>query len=234
METGGCFAKVKRMKNRGSTGEGCAIELDIDLEAHEILRSLGYKEGTQPSHETMHRLDEIHKVFSNKLQSLGMYRIVDFSRSNNKELLTENGCIESFKVSSLARKAEHLLIGLVTVHNLDETEKQDLLYDYILQGIGNAAVGKSVDSLLKAVESERELCTSLPFSPGYCDWDITRGQEFILNSIDPSIINVKVVPESLRMLPIHTISFVSLLGSQEMERNACLFCNLERCLMRRT
>ena len=209
------------------------IDFTISLDISDILRSLGYANAEKSSHETMHKIEEIENEFSNRFQCRSIYRIVDFSLKNNIELLTKTGCIESPKIVSLSQKAKRLLIGLVTLYNFDKTECDDLLYGYILHGIGTAAIGKAVDLLLNRVELETGLHTSLPFSPGYCDWDMTSGQEFILDSVDPSVINVNVVPQSFIMLPVHTISFVSLMGTEEMDRNPCHFCNMKKCPTRR-
>lgn len=212
------------------------VEFTVNLESSEILISLGYTNAEKASHETMHKIKKIQNEFSNNFRSLAIYQLIDFSSENNTGLLAETGVIESHKIASWAKKqrACRLLIGLVTVHNFDRTEDEDLLHDYILHGIGTAAVEKALNSLLNTVELETGLYTSLPFSPGYCDWDITKGQEFIFNSIDPSAINVKVMPQSLNMVPVHTISFVSLMGAEKMDRNPCHFCNLKKCHMRRT
>lgn len=212
------------------------VEIIVNLESNEILRSLGYTNAEKISHETMHKIKKIQNEFSNNFHSLAIYQFVDFSSKNNTGLLAGTGFIESHKIASWAKKQRAccLLIGLVTVRNFDKTEEDDLLHDYILHGIGTAAVEKAVNLLLDTVERETGLYTSLPFSPGYCDWDIARGQEFILNSIDPSVINVKVMPQSLNMVPVHTISFVSLMGAEKMDRNPCRFCNLKKCHNRRT
>ena len=209
------------------------IEFTISLDICDILTSLGYTNVEKSSHETMHKIEEIQNEFSNKFQFRAIYRIVDFLLKNNIELFTKTGCIESPKIVSLAQKANRLMIALVSLYNFDKTEDNDLLYDYIIHGIGTAAIGKAVDFLLNTIELETGLHTSLPFSPGYCDWDITSGQKFIFNSIDSSVINVKLVPQSFSMLPVHSISFVSLMGTKKMDRNPCHFCNMKKCPTRR-
>ncbi len=208
------------------------MEININLQDHEIMRSMGYKKGKKPSEETINMLNKLVCASSNKLQALGTYCIVEDFRIGNGELLTPYGCINSLKISSLAEKAEQILIGVVTVHNLNKTEEKNIMYDYLLHGIGIIAVEKTVDSLLVTIEKKTKLYASLPFSPGYCDWDIS-GQKFIFNALDPSIINVQVMNNSLRMLPVYTISFVSLLSLQKTNKNPCIYCDLKKCSTRR-
>ncbi len=208
------------------------MEMDINLQDHEIMRSLGYKKEKQPSEETINMLNKLIYTSSNKFKGLGTYCIVNDFRIGNGELFTPYGCIKSFKIASLAEKAEQVLIGVATVHNLKKIEEEDIMYDYLLHGIGITIVEKSVDFLLRTIEKTTKCYASLPFSPGYCDWDIS-GQKFIFNALDPSIINVQIMSNSLRMLPIHTISFVSLLSLQKTNKNPCVYCNLKKCSMRR-
>lgn len=208
------------------------MKIDVDVRDHEILRSLGYNKEKKPSEETLNMLHKILSASLGNFNALATYRIVKDFRAENGKIVTPYGCINSFKISSLAKKAEQILIGLVTVHDIKKTE-EDIIYDYLLYGIGITAVEKSLDCLLTALEKKTRYYASLPFSPGYCDWDIS-GQKFIFNTLDPSVINVQVMAESLRMLPIYTISFVSLLSLQKMNKNPCVYCKLKNCPMRRT
>ncbi|GAB6888713.1 hypothetical protein JCM13304A_22120 [Desulfothermus okinawensis JCM 13304] len=207
--------------------------LDISLKENEVHRCLGYKKQMKPSREISRMLREIFRGVLNRFQALATYKMIQEFHATDGKVLTPFGEIQSRKISSLARKAKNLLVGLVTVPEIvANITGDDLTRDYLVYGVGTAVVEKGVDSLLLILEKETGLYASLPFSPGYCDWDI-RGQGFIFKAIDPSPVNVKLISKSFRMVPIHTISFVSLLGIQNSDRNPCRYCTAKRCSFRR-
>jgi len=208
--------------------------LNINLKEKEVYRYLGYGKRIKPSQEITHMLHEIILSVSNRFQALATYKILHEFQVKDKEVITLFGKIESKKISSLAKKSKGLLIGLVTAPEIvARTSKDNLTRDYIVYGIGIAVVEKAVDSLISYLQKKTKTFISLPFSPGYCDWDIVSGQKFIFKALDPSAVNVKLISKSLRMVPIHTISFVSLLGISDSDRNPCQYCTVKKCSVRR-
>ena len=211
------------------------IVLEISLKQSELFRCLGYKNNMKPSPEISYMLHNLLDSISNQFKVFATYKIINkFQLIDNQKIITQFGEIKSQVISSLAKQAKNLLIGLVTVHEIfNNRDQNDLLFDYLEYGVGIGVVEKGIDSLLSKIEKEVGLYASLPFSPGYCDWDM-EGQQFIFNALDPSVIKVKLLPKSLRMIPIHTISFISILGIKKSDRNPCKYCTVKNCMVKRS
>ena len=209
---------------------------NLCLEERYILDCLGYRGGKEPSLDTLRRLRELMtRLDGCGLIALGTSRMVDDFRINNAGIITPYGDIKSFRISSFAnrRNIVGISVGLVTLDGFLLDRSQDLLQDYIIHGIGSAAVEKAEDELIKIIEEQTGYYASLPFAPGYCDWGFAKGQRFILRLLDPSIIGVHIDPKNLIMTPIYTISFMVLLSPEKMDKNPCHYCDNAGCPMRR-
>lgn len=72
----------------------------------------------------------------------------------------------------------------------------------------------------------------MPFSPGYCDWELS-GQRVVFNALNSSVLGITYFKDSFMMTPQKSVSFVACMGTVELEKNPCKYCNMKKCFMRR-
>ena len=211
--------------------------LDVHpLEFRNVFRCLGYGSGPQPHPEV---IDMVRDYTEEALQLgciPGAFMSFPLVKVDEEGVTVEKGKIFSRKLAGIARGAERIAFGLVSAgRRFDEQlEASDgLLSACVRDAVGTVLVEEGVDRLLAKISAETKLRASLPFSPGYCDWDL-GGQELIFSAFPPCPIGISLVEGSLMMVPQKSISFVVCLGSRmETVENPCRYCTLKNCFMRR-
>jgi hypothetical protein len=107
----------------------------------------------------------------------------------------------------------------------------------ILDAIGSEATEKTVCQLQDRVRQIAKLDdaeTTLRYSPGYCDWDISQ-QKLLFGAMDSAPIKVRLSDECL-MTPRKSVSGIIGLGWDEKTRlklSPCRFCTRQDCKNRR-
>ena len=74
------------------------------------------------------------------------------------------------------------------------------------------------------------------FSPGYCQWELGKGQEMIFNLLETNKIGV-TLSESMLMTPIKSVSFAINIGEEiddKLGSRDCETCSMVNCAYRRT
>jgi hypothetical protein len=167
----------------------------------------------------------------------GAFVLLPLKEVDEEGVATEKGKILSRKLAGIARHAERIAFGLVSAgKGFDEQlEASDgLLSACVRDAVGTVLVEDGVDLLLKKIVAETGLKASLPFSPGYCDWDLT-GQQIIFSAFPPNPIGINLIEGSLMMEPQKSVSFVACLGVRmKTTDNPCQHCTLKNCFMRRS
>jgi hypothetical protein len=118
---------------------------------------------------------------------------------------------------------------------IEETRKRSLFDAYVLDALGSHVAeyfADCVEESILASPSLRGLEWSHRFSPGYCDWDLSRGQRAVFEFVQPGRIGIKVLPSGT-MIPAKSVSAV-MIGAKEVEiRCPCGFCGDAACQHRR-
>jgi hypothetical protein len=201
-----------------------------------VLRCLGYNSNSQPPHdEVAERMREYAREAGWTGGIRGAYVSFPMKDVDKQGIYTEKGKILSGKLARIASNAEKIAFGLVTAGEpFDEwIEAGDSLLDACIRdAIGTVLIENGVDLLLAEIGADAGLKTSLPFSPGYCDWGL-EGQKLIFSYFPPAPIGIKLHRDSLAMTPQKSISFVTCLGSEMKIGNPCHHCSLKACFMRR-
>ncbi len=165
----------------------------------------------------------------------GAYALVPITGCEEDRILTGRGVIQSRKLAGIAARAKQMAFCLVTLgHAFDGRieENTDLVQACIWDAVGTAWVEQCVDDLLAHLRREVGQPTSLPFSPGYCDW-VLEGQKVIFSAFCDAPLGVEILSGSWMMIPQKSISFVVCLGVAEERENPCRQCTLRSCFMRR-
>ena len=199
-----------------------------------VLRNLGY--GTSaPSGEVRELIDgalcQAHGIRGIK----GAYTVKPITGRSATGLETDCGRIESARLADISKDASQLVFGLVTAGVLvDEKVEQSagMMEACVWDALGTVISEQAVDRLLTDISSETGEALSMPFSPGYCDWELS-GQAVIFNALDPAVLGISYFKDSFMMIPQKSVSFVACMGKGEMEKNPCKYCNMKKCFMRR-
>ena len=212
------------------------IPLNIKaIDEDSVLRCLGYKQDTLPAPGIGEIIIKLSQEALCLQETRGTFTIVPIRRVDDDKVVTEQGDIMSARLASIARDSSLVAFALVTVGpTIDRkmSESSSLLEGCIWDAIGTVMAETAVDSLLARIREESGLISSLPFSPGYCDWDLS-GQKLCFSILDPQTIGIKVLGESLMMTPQKSVSFITCLGQEGFEVNPCRYCSLKNCFMRR-
>ncbi|MGD9505082.1 MAG: hypothetical protein AB7W37_09220 [Syntrophobacteraceae bacterium] len=205
-------------------------------DSESVLRCLGYGHASEPHPEV---LELVRECSAEALELPGMpgaYALLPIDGVDPEGIRTEKGIILSRKLAGVARGAGSLAFALVSAGRaFDErlASADGLLGACVWDAIGTVLVEDGVERLLRVIGDEAGCGVSLPFSPGYCDWDL-EGQGLVFSVFPPSPIGISLMEGSLMMEPQKSVSFVACVGVEMKPENPCRSCTLKKCFMRRS
>ena len=208
---------------------------DLHLKQEDVFRCMGYGKDASPHEETIQRYETLIKRIPETGVVTGAFTDVPVTGINETGVDTPTGFIKSERLAKISEGVTDMVFGLITAGvTFDRMAESftDMVDAFLWDSIGSALVEEGVTRLLKIIEKEKGRELSLPFSPGYCDWDLT-GQNIIFSAFDPSPLGINVSSDSLVMSPVKSVSFVSCMDISGSSHNPCRFCNLKSCFMRR-
>jgi hypothetical protein len=118
---------------------------------------------------------------------------------------------------------------------VEEKRKRSLFDAYVLDALGSHVAEYFADRVGESVlasPSLRGLDWSHRFSPGYCDWDLSRGQRAVFQFVQPGRIGIEVLPSGT-MIPAKSVSAVMIGAGEAKIRCPCRFCEDAVCQDRR-
>jgi hypothetical protein len=211
-------------------------DFSITLDDNEIIRllqnkSTSKKQRTVPS-SLLNEIEEakveavplinpssIYGIFESKIL---MPRFL-FGKSESTILAI---CTIGKELESLSRiymKKGHLAQGVIldaiASHAAEQTA--EFVHQEILKEFSNQFQGKEVTSR---------------FSPGYCQWELDKGQKTIFALLDGSKIGVSLSTSSM-MNPVKSVSYAINIGDEvdkELGVRGCENCDMVNCAFRRT
>jgi hypothetical protein len=136
----------------------------------------------------------------------------------------------TFFLATIGKELDDLVNSLMKKRKINEA--------YVCDAIGSVAVESIVDGFQNYFDEKsrryRE-CTTMRFSPGYCDWQVHE-QKKLFEVIDKTLIDVELNPSCL-MTPRKSVSGVFGIGRMEHVNaktyNPCRVCDLNNCISRR-
>jgi len=162
---------------------------------------------------------------------------------NQNAVNGENISIQSEKISLMVS----LMSGPVTLYvyaltlgerfdNLSMSRMETSITEaFLIDAAGSFIAEHCADQLERQIAEElkdKGFAVSSRFSPGYCDWDIQKGQEAIAGFLELRQIGVKILPSSI-MMPGKTITGVLLSAEIIPEKTPCPLCSNNKCTYRR-
>ncbi len=212
------------------------IELtDLTLQQEDVFRCMGYGKDASPHAETVQRYEALIKRIPETGPVKGAFTEVSVTGINETGVDTPHGFIKSERLAKISEGVTEMVFGLITAGETFDMMGEsfpDMVDAFLWDSIGSALVEEGVAQLLKTIESEKKKTLSLPFSPGYCDWDLT-GQKIIFSAFDSSPLGINISSDSLVMSPVKSVSFISCLDVSGSSHNPCRYCSLKNCFMRR-
>jgi len=211
---------------------------EIHIDAHQVLRILGYRDGCAPSARLLSLVNNYVEKARELFKASYSYIISDIKLIDGSQVFMEHSLVfESKVIAQLLKHCEKVAIFLLTLGNrLDETMRDLAENGLILEAVVLDAVGTDgierlaefVQGRITAIAKAQGYCTSRRFSPGYCDWALPQ-QEMVFQAINGNFPDVRLT-EGFMMIPQKSISGIIGLGSSEVEDyNPCRNCKEEDC-----
>ena len=208
---------------------------EIKLDNDEILRQLKAKntgENSRPAPQSL--IDEIEEMKKYALPTIRCRAIYDIFSSENLE------------PRFLFKKSEKTVLAICTIgkeletHVAEFLRKGKLAKGAILNAIASHAAEQTAEfvnqeilrNLSKEIEGKNTTCR---FSPGYCQWDLKKGQQTIFDLLDGSKVGISLT-SSMMMNPVKSVSFAINIGEEvdkELGLRECENCDLVNCAFRR-
>lgn len=184
-------------------------------------------------------LDESLETLETQVRPAMMYHILPVI-AVDKHVKTEAGSIRSSMFSRLAHMCtgERWIVFMISTlgEGFDRICKglsmlnRQFVFDVAGSQYTEMAADMLHDHVQSMVERQGKQC-GMPFSPGYCDWELA-GQQVIFNALDAGSMGVRLT-EHYVMLPSKTISAVALIADELPAKAPCHFCARNDCLWRR-
>ena len=146
----------------------------------------------------------------------------------------------------LFKKSEITVLSICTIgkqlesYTAEILRKGELAKGVILNGIASHAAEQVAEYtnqvILKELKDEIEgKEITCRFSPGYCQWELGKGQQQIFELLDGSKVGVSLFP-SMMMNPVKSVSFAINIGKEvdkELGVRGCETCDMVNCAYRR-
>jgi hypothetical protein len=173
-----------------------------------------------------------------------LYKTTPFLRLEGDLLVGEEVEIRSVQWAHLVkrlREPEVICCFVVTTGQelekaINELQRESLFDAYLLDSVGSVVTERLTDQLEQHVSGllgAKGYQTTARFSPGYCDWELSEGQEALFRFLRPESLGVTLTSAGM-MIPQKSIS-AALVGAREVSlRSPCPFCGKGDCPYRRS
>lgn len=219
-------------------------QVGIEIDKKEVGHYMGYNGEYKFSPRISSLIDDSIEDAHYLIEPSYSYVIKDVEQVQGSICAIEGSII--FKSRNIARLLKHcpkVAVFLVTIGSHLEEESHRLAQDGLIlhsatmDAIGSAAVEEVicfVQSRIEEMAGTQGLVSSLRFSPGYCDWDITQ-QEALFRIVSGAAVGVQLTERYL-MIPQKSVSGIIGLGPPDgnvTNYNPCETCKKYDCPGRR-
>ena len=218
-------------------------DFEIEMDRGEVCRFLGYQKDKGPNSTISSLIDEGMDQAYALIEPMCFYHLADIRRIRYHRIFMEDSLIITSEVlSQVLSRCEQVAIFVANIGRcLEESVSQlmnegHMLKAAILDAIGSEAAEKTAcyfQDEIREFANSTGAETTLRYSPGYCDWDITQ-QRVIFEAMDSAPMGVTLTEECL-MVPRKSVSGV--IGLGQFERSVafspCLLCDKWDCSSRR-
>jgi hypothetical protein len=220
-----------------------AISDRINIDSRQVLLNIGYCNDCKPSARIAPLVNEYIEHAGNLIEPSYSGVIRDIKSVKGSRIVIEGSVIFQSKViAQLMEQCEKVAVFLLTIGNhLEETVRQMaedglILQATVLDAIGSVAaeaVADFVHRRVGEVARAQGLCTSLRFSPGYCDWGLCQ-QKMVFEAVGGDSAGIHLTEDCL-MLPSKSVSGIIGIGpcNSVENYNPCKTCPKYDCPSRR-
>lgn len=210
-------------------------DFQIELEGNEILRLLqnkpSGKEMKKPSENIIKEIEEMKELAQPLIKPRGIYKIFE-SNNLKPKFLFKKSDISVFAICTIGKDLENL--------SKDYLKRGELAKGVILDAIASHAAEQTAEEVNQTIINEisdiiQEKEVSCRFSPGYCQWELDKGQKQIFSFLDSEKIGVSL-SSSMMMNPVKSVSFAINIGEEvdkELGIRGCENCDMINCAYRR-
>lgn len=220
------------------------IDIDVDIDRQQVLRTIGYRDGCEPPTRAVSLVDEYAENVHDLVEPSYACAIRDIKSIQGSRVVIEDSVtFESKVIARLLERCEKVVVCALTIGDyLEEmvchlADDKLVLQAAVLDAIGSAAVENVADFVqdrIGEMAAARGLCASRRFSPGYCDWELGQ-QEMVFRAMNGDSAGVRLT-EGCLMLPRKSVSGIIGIGhcGNNIENyNPCRTCKKEDCPGRR-
>jgi len=202
----------------------------------DLWLAMGYK-GSQPDDAVRSLTTELLERLCGKASLKYICREVDALKANAKEIILDGIAFASGPIIGSylnGMTSAYVFIATAGRECADEMmnikKENDLMLDFIADSIGSVLAEISVSRL--ETELAHNATVSLPYSPGYCGWDVREQKKFF--SLFPDEPCGVTVNDSCLMTPEKSISGFFALGKELVRKPYhCKTCRNINCYKRR-
>lgn len=211
-------------------------DFQIKLDDNEILRLLqnkqSDKEMKKPSENVIKEIEEMKELALPLIKPRGIYKIYE-SKDFRPKFLFKKSDISVFAICTIGKDLENL--------SRDYLKRGELAKGVILDAIASHAAEQTAEEVNQIILNElsdtiQEKEVSCRFSPGYCQWELDKGQKQIFSLLDSEKIGVSLTT-SMMMNPVKSVSFAINIGvevDKELGIRGCENCDMINCAYRKT
>jgi len=221
-----------------------AISNEIDIGRQEVLSHIGYGDEYQPSARIVSLVNDYIENYHDFMAPSYSYTIRDIEAiQGNRVTIGDSITFDSKIIAKLLERCHKIAVFALTIGNhLEEmvaylAENGLVLQATVLDAIGSGAAEKLADYVedrIRRMANIEGLVTSLRFSPGYCDWEVSQ-QKMVFQSLNGDSAGIRLT-ESLLMIPRKSVSGIIGIGwpDNDIENyNPCQTCKRKDCPGRR-
>jgi hypothetical protein len=215
-----------------------------EVNKEQVYRYIGCGTDYRASARVSSLVDEYAENVYQLIEQSYSYVIRDIKHVWGSTIVIEGSVVfQSRVISRLLKHCRKVGVFLVTIgEHLEEmsyrlSEEGLILQAALLDAIGSDVVEKAADFVqdkIKEEASAQGLVTSLRFSPGYCDWDISQ-QRMLFRAMKGDLAGICLTKQCL-MIPRKSISGIIGIGppgANVENYNPCKTCRKRDCPSRR-
>lgn len=211
---------------------------DLGYTCDDIYHSMGYKD-TVPEDGILALIDEIHGAIRQCCRPSYVCQILDARQISKQEIeiggekFMPGGIICSYLEGMTEACLFVATAGEEYNGYLAELKSQgDIVRDYIADSIGSVIADSCAAAVGKELGKSSQLFHTLPYSPGYCGWNIAEQRK--LFSFFPDAPCGVRLSESCLMTPEKSVSGFYGLGAELVPQPyRCEICNNKKCYKRK-
>ncbi len=207
-----------------------------ELPEKEVWFAMGYKDSV-PEQLIQEMVRQVRDALVPKAVLRYMFQIVEASKLSSRQVLfagktfTPEGIICSY-----LKGMTHALLFIGSAGwEYDRAKEEmkadgDIVADFIADSIGTVLAEMTVAQIEKDYDGPETI--SMPYSPGYCDWDIR--EQHLLFSLFPEKPCGVILSDTSLMAPEKSVSgFFALGETLQRQPYHCEICKNKRCFKRR-